>query len=300
MTGWAATAWKTLITTSAFPQRPRCYPADLLQRGEGETNTKRSDLFMCFKSLLLQLRASGLIFKPRADFCFCRWSFEGPAGASGGQRGPQWVLWSRSRGDHSRAWERERERLEPGNPVTWWETQSAGEQSPNVHRYKVISGNVSPGGDGFKYLHQRKSSSSLLIYIHSFRSRLTEIDLIFCSQRLSVSTWYDLPSAFLSDTKMRRMRCLMEAWRLIVLPGPLDACPGTVLNHFLPGSISGLGMMWVIFFGSVSLETSSPASSLQQMVTDWACKVVRLAAIAAHRTASLFLPVNTGVFRQTL
>lgn len=87
MTGWAATAWKTLITTSAFPQRPRCYPADLLQSEEGETNTKRSDLFMCFKSLLLQLRASGLIFKPWADFCFCRGSFEGPAGASGGPSG---------------------------------------------------------------------------------------------------------------------------------------------------------------------------------------------------------------------
>lgn len=32
-------------------------------------------------------------------------------------------------------------------------------------------------------------------------------------------------------------------------------------NHFLPGSISGFGMMWI-----VSLETSSPASSSQQML----------------------------------
>lgn len=74
---------------------------------------------------------------------------------------------------------------------------------------------------------------------------------------------------------------------------------GRVLNHFLPGSISGLGMMWVICFGSMSLETSSPASSLQQMVTDCACKVVRLAAIRAHRTVFvLFLPGNTGVFTE--
>lgn len=32
---------------------------------------------------------------------------------------------------------------------------------------------------------------------------------------------------------------------------------GPLLNHFLPGSISGLGMMWVICFGSVSLEIPS-------------------------------------------
>lgn len=105
--------------------------------------------------------------------------------------------------------------------------------------------------------------------------------------------------SFSIQSNQTKMRCLMNAWRLIFLPGPLDACPGTVLNHFLPGSISGLGMMWVICFGSISLETPSPASSLQQMVTDCACKVVRLAAIGAHRTVFvLSLPVNTGVFTE--
>lgn len=71
-----------------------------------------------------------------------------------------------------------------------------------------------------------------------------------------------------------------------------------VLNHFLPGSISGLGMMWVISFGSISLETCSPASSLQQMATDCACKVVRLAAIGAHRTVFvLFLSLPSCEYR---
>lgn len=71
-----------------------------------------------------------------------------------------------------------------------------------------------------------------------------------------------------------------------------------VLNHFLPGSISGLGMMWVISFGSISLETSSRASSLQQMVTDCAYKVVRLAAIGAHRTVFvLFLSLPSCEYR---
>ena len=77
---------------------------------------------MCFKSLLLQLRASGLIFKPWAEFCLCRWSFGGSARASGAPVGPLIQIEGRPQQGL-----REGERPGPENSVTWWETWSAGE-----------------------------------------------------------------------------------------------------------------------------------------------------------------------------
>lgn len=50
------------------------------------------------------------------------------------------------------------------------------------------------------------------------------------------------------------VRTLMITWRLIQLP---VACPGSLLNHFLPRSICGFRMMGVVFFGASSLEMCS-------------------------------------------